>query len=125
MRIAIRLFVLLGATVAFSSAFAQSHVKFQGFEAFADPAEIVVKEVCRPEYPRSSIKNLEAGTVDLSLLVSSSGIVIRTKLITTSGFRELDRAAMEGFIGCKFKPVQKDGVTIEGWVPLRYVWKID
>lgn len=117
--------VLSVASITVSSAFAQSHVKFQGFEVFADPAEVVVKEVCRPEYPRSSIKNSEVGTVGLSLFVSASGIVTRTKLIATSGFRELDRAAMEGLIGCKFQPAQKDGVATEGWVPFRYEWKID
>lgn len=111
-----------------SSAAAQSEIKFEGFEefeAYVNPAEIVVKNVCRPAWPSSSLKNSETGTVDLLLLVSTEGIVTRARLVATSDFRELDRATMRGFIGCKFKPVQKDGIVVEAWIPFRYIWKIE
>lgn len=115
----------LGATFWLGPAAAQSQIKFERFEAYADPADIVVKDVCRPEWPASSLKNSEVGTVDLLLLVNIQGIVTRTKLVSTSGFRELDRATMKGFIGCKFKPILKDGTLVEDWISFRYVWKIE
>ena len=119
------LFPSLIMVLVLGPAAAQSQIKFEGGEEYANPADIVVKDVCRPEWPLSSLRNSEVGTVDIMLMVSAEGVVTRTKLVSTSGFRDLDKATMRGFIGCKFKPVQKDGVFVEDWIPLRYVWKIE
>lgn len=105
--------------------YAEMMYKFEGTEAHVEPSEIIVKRVCRPEWPISSLKNNEMGTVDLSLLMNTEGVVIRARLVATSGFRELDKATMTGYIGCQFKPVMKDGIAIERWLPLRYVWKLE
>lgn len=121
----LRLIFPLAMAFELNPADAQSQIKFEGFEAYSNPAEIVAKDVCRPEWPTSSLKNSETGTVDLLLMVSTEGVVMRTKLVATSGFRELDRATMRGFIGCKFKPIQQDGAAVEAWIPFRYVWKIE
>lgn len=125
MKTVLQLVIPIVMALELSTAAAQSQVKFEGFEAYASAADIVVKEVCRPEWPPSSLQNSEMGTVDLLLLVNAEGVVTRAKLVATSGFRELDRATMKGFIGCKFKPVQKDGVAVEAWLPFKYVWKIE
>ena len=105
--------------------FAQMKYKFDGDEAYVEPSEIIVKNACRPEWPRSSLRNNEMGKVDLSLLMNTEGVVVRARLIATSGFRELDRATMTGYIGCKFKPRIKDGVATENWFPVRYIWILE
>jgi protein TonB len=95
-----------------------------GAEMIIDSNSIVERTPCGPVYPQSSIKNGETGTVVLQIWVTASGLSSRAKIVETSGFRELDRAAMIGFLGCKFKPVFKDGTPIESWVDLRFTWKI-
>lgn len=109
----LELIPLLVMALVLAPAAAQSQVKFEGGEAYVNPVDIVLKDVCRPEWPLSSLRNSEVGTVDIMLLVNTEGVVTRTKLVTTSGFRDLDRATMRGLIGCKFKPVHKDGVVVE------------
>lgn len=113
------------SALASSAAYGQMTYKFDGADAYVEPSEIMVKRVCRPDWPLSSLKNNEMGTVDLSLLMNTDGVIVRARLVATSGFRELDRATMTGYIGCKFKPVIKDGVATESWLPLRYVWKLE
>jgi TonB family protein len=95
-----------------------------GAEMFVDSDSIVERIPCKPVYPQSSIKNGEAGTVVLQLLITTSGLSSRAKIMETSGFRELDRAAMIGFLGCRFEPVLKDGMPVESSVDLRFNWKI-
>lgn len=116
---------LITAALNSPSAYGQMKYKFEGDDAYVEPSEIIVKNECRPDWPFSSLKNNEMGTVELSLLMSTEGVIIRARLVATSGFRELDRATMKGYIGCQFKPVMKNGIATESWLPLRYVWKLE
>lgn len=95
-----------------------------GAEMAIDGSPVVERTMCRPAYPQSSIRNDEAGTVVFQLLIDKAGVATRAKLVATSGFRDLDRAAMSGFLGCRFKPVLEEGVPVESWIPMRYVWEI-
>ena len=89
-------------------------------------ADVINQRIpCQPSYPKSSIRNNEMGTVKLKLLINANGYVIHAKVVETSGFRDLDRAAMIGFMGCRFKSTVKDGVATENWIDMKYVWKID
>ncbi|UUZ47922.1 energy transducer TonB [Massilia sp. B-10] len=68
-------------------------------------ADVINERIpCKPNYPQASIRNSEVGTVKLQLLVNVNGYISRAKVVETSGFHDLDRAAMVGFMGCKFKP---------------------
>jgi TonB family protein len=95
-----------------------------GAEMMIESDSIVERTPCRPAYPQSSIKNGETGVVVFKLMLATTGFASRAKVVETSGFRDLDRAAMIGFLGCKFKPVLKDGVPAESWIDMRYVWEI-
>lgn len=89
-------------------------------------ADVINERIpCKPDYPRASLRNNEVGTVKLQLLVNVSGYVSRAKVVETSGFRDLDRAALVGFMGCKLKPPEKDGKVTEMWIDMRYVWAIE
>ena len=119
------LFVLLLALCAMAKA--EPPYRYQNFEMFVDPADLglVAKETCTPAWPPASLARNETGTVELKLMLNSDGVVTRTKLINTSGFRDLDMATLKGFIGCKFKPAKVDGKTGDTWVSLQYTWKIE
>ena len=96
-----------------------------GSEMLIENAPVVERTPCMPDYPESSRKNAESGAVVLQLLVNEKGFITHAKLVETSGFRNLDRATMIGFLGCKFKPRIQDGVPVAEWKPLRYVWNVE
>ncbi len=80
---------------------------------------------CKAEYPKASLMNEEQGTVTMSFLVNADGTVADSKLEKTSGFKNLDKAAMKSLSACKFKPGTKDGAPAQTWTKVDYAWKLD
>ena len=78
-----------------------------------------------PNYPAASARNGDTGTVGLALLIASDGRVADAKVISSSGFRELDRAAIAALSMCKFKPASTNGVPESAWGKIAYVWTLD
>lgn len=87
------------------------------------PASFDAKN-CRAEYPKASLMNEEEGAVTLSFLVSADGHVVESKIDKTSGFKNLDKAAVKSLSACKFKPGTKDGAPAQTWTKVDYVWKL-
>ena len=88
------------------------------------PASFDAKN-CKAEYPKASLMNEEQGTVSMSFLVKTDGSVADSKLEKTSGFKNLDKAAIKALSACKFKPGTKDGSPAETWTKVDYAWKLD
>jgi protein TonB len=80
---------------------------------------------CKAEYPKASLMNEKQGTVSMSFLVNADGTVAESKLEKTSGFKNLDKAAMKSISACKFKPGTKDGAPAQTWTKVDYAWKLD
>ncbi|RJG11458.1 energy transducer TonB [Massilia cavernae] len=80
---------------------------------------------CKAEYPKASLMNEEQGTVSMSFLVNADGSVADSKLDKTSGFKNLDKAAIKSISACKFKPGTKDGAPAQTWTKVDYAWKLD
>lgn len=80
---------------------------------------------CKAEYPKASLMNEEQGTVSMSFLVNPDGSVADSKLDKTSGFKNLDKAAIKSISACKFKPGTKDGAPAQTWAKVDYAWKLD
>ncbi len=80
---------------------------------------------CKADYPKASLMNEEQGTVSMSFLVSADGSVVESKLEKTSGFKNLDKAAIKSISACKFKPGTKDGAPAQTWAKVDYAWKLD
>jgi protein TonB len=87
------------------------------------PASFDAKN-CKAEYPKASLMNEEQGAVSMSFLVSPSGEVVESKLEKSSGFKNLDKAALKALTACKFKPGTKDGVVAQTWTKVDYVWSL-
>jgi protein TonB len=79
----------------------------------------------KPEWPKSSLRNEETGTVTLSFLIGVDGHVNEAKIVKSSGFRDLDKAAVGGISKCKFKPATVDGKPEAGWQQMQYVWTLE
>ena len=80
---------------------------------------------CKAEYPKASLMNEEQGTVSMAFLVNADGSVADSKLEKTSGFKNLDKAAIKSISACKFKPGTKDGAPAQTWTKVDYAWKLD
>lgn len=78
-----------------------------------------------PNYPASSARNGDTGTVGLALLIAADGHVADSRVTSSSGFRELDRAAVAALTSCKFKPATTNGVPEAAWGKIAYVWTLD
>lgn len=76
-----------------------------------------------PQYPARSRRRAEQGTVILHVLVAADGLVKRVEIAESSGFDDLDRAALETVrIRWRFVPARHDGHPVESWVlvPIRF-----
>jgi protein TonB len=103
-------------------------VALSGMAAAAVAAEVPASfdaKNCKADYPKASLMNEEQGTTSMAFLVSPDGSVVESKLEKTSGFKNLDRAAMKSLSACKFKPGTKDGAPAQTWAKVDYAWKLD
>jgi protein TonB len=79
----------------------------------------------KPDYPAKAMRNGEAGTVTLALLVGTDGRVADSRVQKSSGSRELDKAAVSALSMCKFKPATNGGAAEQAWAQIAYVWTLD
>ena len=108
-----RLIGFIAASIVSASAFA------------AETPAVFDAKNCKAEYPKASLMNEEQGQVTMSFLVSTSGEVMDSKVDKSSGFKNLDKAAIKSISACKFKPGTKDGAPAQTWAKVDYAWKLD
>lgn len=87
------------------------------------PASFDAKN-CKAEYPKASLLNEEQGNVSMAFLVSPGGEVLDSKVEKSSGYKNLDKAALKAISACKFKPGTKDGAVAQTWTKVDYSWKL-
>jgi protein TonB len=63
-----------------------------------------------PEYPQDAMGSGESGTVMLTFIVGVDGTVQHSEISQSSGYRDLDHAALRSMSTCKFTPGTIDGV---------------
>lgn len=97
--------------------------------ANASPARVAAvadfNTCAKPEWPKASLRNEETGTVTLSFLIGVDGRVADSKILKSSGFRDLDKAAVTGISKCRFKPGLTDGKPEQAWMQMQYVWTLE
>jgi protein TonB len=79
---------------------------------------------CKADYPKAALMNEEQGVVSMMFLVSAEGRVLESKLDKTSGYKSLDKAAINAITACKFKPGSKDGKPDSTWTKVEYNWTL-
>lgn len=80
---------------------------------------------CKPDYPRASRMAEEQGTVKVRIEVGADGQFVKADVISSSGFKGLDRATQNAFARCKFRPAYKDGQPVASSFDAVYVWKLE
>ena len=77
------------------------------------------------EYPPTSRRLGEQGSVTLQVLVDIDGRVLDSKLVQSSGFERLDQAALDGVKGSyRFLPGTLDGKPQQMWYTFKFTWKL-
>jgi len=89
------------------------------------PAVADFNTCAKPEWPKSSLRNEETGTVTLSFLIAEDGRVADSKIVKSSGFRDLDKAAQVGISKCRFKPATVEGKPEQAWQQMQYDWRLE
>lgn len=83
------------------------------------------KRNSQPEYPPSSRRAGEEGTVILLLYVLENGRVGEVKVDKSSGFGRLDEAAeKEAKRNWRFKPATKDGKPVAAWTKVAVTFRL-
>jgi len=80
---------------------------------------------CRqPVYPQADVTAGHEGTVTVSFLVDTDGKVVDSRLLRSSGFMGLDKAAQTALHQCRFSPALRHGQAVPAWTAVQYVWKL-
>lgn len=75
--------------------------------------EASVLERVAPKYPPAALRNNDAGTVMLNVVIDATGRPDHIRIEKTSGSRELDRAAREAVMQWRFNAKVVNGVPTE------------
>ena len=79
----------------------------------------------KPAYPAQAARNGDSGAVTLALLVGVDGRVSGSRVEHSSGFRDLDRAALAALSLCTFKPAMLGDAAQAGWTLIAYQWTLE
>jgi protein TonB len=79
----------------------------------------------KPEYPSSSRRNEEEGTVQLRFLIGAEGQVLESQVEKSSGYTRLDEAARVALSRCQFKPGTLNGKAEQSWASMKYTWRLE
>jgi TonB family protein len=76
----------------------------------------------KPPYPADAYRLRQAGLVMLEVRVSAQGTVESLRVIESSGFESLDKAALDAVADWRFEPAQRGGLPVEAIVnvPVRF-----
>jgi len=75
-----------------------------------------------PVYPQDAARRGQQGTVVVLIRVSSLGLAEGAEVLTSSGHRALDQAAVDAVMTWRFRPAVQDGRAIPFEMPMRIVF---
>ena len=82
------------------------------------------RQAIRPRYPQSSRMRGEEGDVVLSLHVTASGEVDRVEVVASSGFADLDEAAVKAAQKARFAPARSGSRRVDAHARLTLTFKL-
>ena len=82
------------------------------------------KRTIRPDYPKGARQRGEQGDVVLEIRVSEEGRVEAVSVVTSSGFAELDAAAVRAAKAAKFSPARSGRETVASTARLKLQFKL-
>lgn len=82
------------------------------------------KRTIKPDYPRLSRLRGEEGDVVLEMRVNAHGAVDSVDVVVSSGFSELDAAAVRAVRAAKFKPAEQGGRPVSSTARLSISFRL-
>jgi protein TonB len=107
-------FVCVALAVGSGAALAEDGV------ARVDP----VQDQSQMLYPDSARAAGEQGTVLIDVLVRPSGHASKFKVAQSSGFGDLDEAALESVMNWHYVPAVRDGDKVTDWATVKVVFQL-
>lgn len=80
---------------------------------------------CKPAYPQAALMQNQTGTVRVKFVIGVDGNLVNADVVKSSGYKTLDRAAVDGLSKCKFKPAMQNGNPVQSWFVTDYVWSLN
>ena len=78
----------------------------------------------QPAYPDTAQVNGEQGTVLVDVYVHPNGRAAKVKVSRSSGFADLDNAAVEGVLNWRYLPAMRDGDTVSDWTTVKIEFQL-
>jgi len=82
------------------------------------------RRAIRPDYPKGARQRGEQGGVVLEIHVDADGAVSEAKVVVSSGFAELDEAAVKAAQKAKFRPAKSGGKPVASTARLKLDFKL-
>lgn len=79
----------------------------------------------KPVYPRRAVKANQQGTVIVDATLNDAGLVMETKIFSSSGHELLDRAALAAVKEWQFKPASRNGSPVVSVVRIPVEFKLE
>ena len=78
----------------------------------------------KPEYPKGARQRGEQGDVVIEMTVNSKGGVDKASVVTSSGYAELDEAALRAVRSAKFTPAKSGRESVASTARLTLTFKL-
>jgi protein TonB len=75
-------------------------------------------------YPTDAQKSGEQGNVVVNVYVNSGGMPSNVKIAQSSGYADLDNAALETVLNWHYLPGVRGGDTVSNWTQVNVVYKL-
>ena len=77
-----------------------------------------------PVYPRWARRKGHEGDVTVEVSVAEDGGIAHAAVVTSSGYAELDEAALAAVRSARFTPASEDGVSVRGELRLTFAFRL-
>ena len=77
-----------------------------------------------PTYPRLARRKGHEGVVTVAISVAKDGVVAYAEVMSSSGYKELDEAALSAVRSARFAPATSDGVSVRGELRLTFDFRL-
>ena len=77
-----------------------------------------------PVYPRSARRRGHEGCVTVAVSVAEDGRIVHAEVVASSGYGELDAAALAAVRTAHFAPATEDGVSVRGELRLTFDFRL-
>ncbi|UCD05502.1 MAG: energy transducer TonB [candidate division WOR-3 bacterium] len=78
----------------------------------------------QPEYPIGARVRGDEGRTIIKVLVDKNGEIISAEILKSSGYMELDQAAIKAARNARFKPAKYKGYPVRVYVSLPYTFRL-